>query len=602
MNLAGALAALDAHHPDALLELRESQWIDAKKQPYQLSAPAVAEEFAKDVAAFANGGGGVIVIGIATRPERGEEILDHIVGVDPDAVSPDQVRKVLLQRITPAVRGLRIGWSGPDDGQRVAFLHIPVQAPGQLFVVAAPTGKNGAPRPDTVAVPIRDGDGTHWLPRTEVQQLLAAGVKASGMPTPEALAALVQEAAAATRADVLRVGQGLADREWEMRQAHRELAAHGLGAPAGEAREHGTAALQDFHHTQPGKLGWVLCLVADRPPVAVAAPVWQAITDAGRADVGQDALAAIGFPVPPAGVRIPWLIEADAQCLELAGGHWGAGRLMRLGNDEWRWQPRPHFSLQQGRSATAWTSGQTPALRLRVVVNLPWAGTDALEITRTRRHQLEQQLPFSSLAGAMTMLSKRRGTDLRAERWERTASGNSSRSLAYACTLTAPDGATALRAAAMLSLPTPMDSSVIACAELLVDDKEAWAALLSPGGWDTQLGLEEAQAVLLGAWETAAELLPEAIGTPGLRWSAPPTSELRLSSERPEPNGVLPPLVSALDLTPFGDGEDHRQSMAVTITATPRMAANQRRNLLRQALVHMARAFGYVDADLDALQ
>jgi hypothetical protein len=33
---------------------------------------------------------------------------------------------------------------------------------------------------------------------------------------------------------------------------------------------------------------------------------------------------------------------------------------------------------------------------------------------------------FSSLAGAMTMLSKRRGTDLSAERWERTASGSSS--------------------------------------------------------------------------------------------------------------------------------------------------------------------------------
>ncbi|MEU0343800.1 hypothetical protein ABZ092_33805 [Streptomyces bobili] len=33
MDLKGALAALDAHEPDALLGLREGQWIDAKKAP-----------------------------------------------------------------------------------------------------------------------------------------------------------------------------------------------------------------------------------------------------------------------------------------------------------------------------------------------------------------------------------------------------------------------------------------------------------------------------------------------------------------------------------------------------------------------------------------
>lgn len=599
MNLTGALAALDTHQPDALLGLRESQWIDVKKQPYQLSAPAVAEEFAKDVAAFANAGGGVIVLGIATRPEHGAEILDQVLGVDPAAVNGDQIRKTLLQRITPAVRGIRIGWSGREDEPQVAFIHIPTQAPGQLFVVAAPTGKNGSPRPDTVAVPIRDGDGTHWLPRAEIQQLLAAGVRASGMPTSQALAALVREAAAETRSDGLRVGQGLAAREREIRQAHQELAAQGLGEPAGEAWEHGTTALQDFHHSQPGMPGWVLCLVAGRPPVAVAAPVWQAIMDAGRTDAGQDALAAIGFPAPPAAGRTPWLVEADAQSLDLDRGHWGAGRLVRSENDAWRWQPRPHFSLHQGRSATAWTSGQTPTLRLRVVVNLPWAGTETLEITKPRRQQLEQHLPLSALAGAMTMLSRRRGANLPAAQWKRTTSGNSSRSLAYTCTLADPDGTPALRAAAMLALPTTMEPSVVTCAEILVDDQQAWAALLPPG-CTTCLTLEEAQAVLYEAWKTAAELLPEALGTPDLRWSAPPTSELRLSSERPEPNGVRPPLASCLDLTPFGDGED-RQGMAVTVTAPPRLAAGERRDLLQQALVHMARSFGYVDADLDAL-
>ncbi|MFE2561607.1 hypothetical protein ACFXGT_37485 [Streptomyces sp. NPDC059352] len=411
--------------------------------------------------------------------------------------------------------------------------------------------------------------------------------------------ARLREAAAEPRA--LRVGQGLPERARELRQARQDLADQGLGEPADEAWEHGTTALQDFHHTDPAEPDWVLCLVADRPPVAVAAPVWQEITDAGRADVGQDAFAAIGFPVPPANGAAPWLIQADAQTLDLDGGHWGPGRLERHQNGVWRWHPRPSLGLQEGRSARNWTSSQTPSLRLRVLLTLPWTGTGALEITKPRRQDLEQQLPHSQLAGAMTLLSARRATNLPAARWPRTPHGNNtSRSLSYTCTLSTPDGAPALQANTMLSLPTTTESSVIVCAEVLIDDTDAWAALLQPGQ-NTRLTLQEAQAVLLGAWETAADLLPKTIGAPDLRWSAPPTIELRLSSERPAPNGVLPPLAQVLDLTSFGDGEDHRPGMAVMITATPRLDDEERRDLLRQALVHMARAFGYIDADLEAL-
>ncbi|MFD3538420.1 RNA-binding domain-containing protein [Streptomyces sp. NPDC058662] len=57
----------------SLLGLCETQWLDVKGGPYQLANPRSVEELAKDVAAFANGGGGLIVIGIATRLEHDEE-------------------------------------------------------------------------------------------------------------------------------------------------------------------------------------------------------------------------------------------------------------------------------------------------------------------------------------------------------------------------------------------------------------------------------------------------------------------------------------------------------------------------------------------------
>ncbi|MGW0669905.1 AlbA family DNA-binding domain-containing protein [Streptomyces sp. NPDC002746] len=279
-DLKSALAALDAQEPLLLLGLRETQWLDAKGGPYRLANPRSVEDLAKDVAAFANGGG-LIVIGIATRPERDEEVLDRIVEVDPASVNLDQIRKLIRQWITPAPRGVRVGWSG-GEGERVVFIDIPEQAVNTLFVVPAPVGKAGSSRTDTVAVPMRDGDGTHWLPRTEIQQLLAAGVRATGMPAAKALTELVRQAVLEAGPDGgLRVGQGLPDREREMRAAYGQLAGQGLGRPAGEAWAQGAAACQDLHHERDGEPGWVLCLVAGCPAVAVTALVWQAIVEAG---------------------------------------------------------------------------------------------------------------------------------------------------------------------------------------------------------------------------------------------------------------------------------------------------------------------------------
>ncbi|WP_331734133.1 RNA-binding domain-containing protein [Streptomyces sp. NBC_00829] len=602
-DLKSALAALEAHQPGSLLGLRETQWLDAKAAAYQLDAdPRAPEELAKDVAAFANGGGGVIVIGIATRMESDEEVLDHIRGLAQDAVNVDQVRKVIRARVTPAPRGVRIGWSG-DGGERVLFIDIPAQPAATLFVVAAPTGKPGTQRTDTVAVPVRDGDQTHWLPRAEIQALLSAGVRASGMPTAEALADLVRQAVSGSGSGGgLRVGQGLPDREREMQEAYRQLARAELGEPAGEAWAHGSTALQDLHHARDGEPGWVLCLVAGRPPVVVAAPIWQAIVEAGRHAPGHDPLAAIGLPRPPEDTDTPWVIAADSRSVDVDGGSWGAGRLACSGRGVWRWQPLPRFSLNQGRSAENWTAGQTPALRLRAVVNLPWAEASALEISKPRRTLLEQQLPHSAVAGAVTMLSRRRGADLPAARWERGPFGNSARSVGYSCTIAGPDGGPALKASVMLALPTTMESTAVACSDVLIENPQAWAAAIGPG-WDTRLGLDEIQAVLLSTWETAAELLPDVVGDPaGLSWSAPPTTELRMTCEQPADNGVLPALDSLVDLESLGANDGGtRPRMAVTITAAPAMGQTERQSLLREALVHMARQFGYVDAEMDLL-
>ncbi len=154
----------------------------------------------------------------------------------------------------------------------------------------------------------------------------------------------------------------------------------------------------------------------------------------------------------------------------------------------------------------------------------------------------------------------------------------------------------------MLALPTTMESTVVACADVLIENPKAWAAALGPG-WNTQLGLDEVQAVLLAAWETAAELLPDVVGDPAsLTWAAPPTTELRITSEQPADNGVLSVLDTLVDLGPLGPNDNGpRPKLAVTITAAPTMDRAERQHLLREALVHTAQASGYVDAETDLL-
>ncbi|MER5917206.1 RNA-binding domain-containing protein [Streptomyces sp. NPDC001982] len=604
MDLDAVRAALRVHDPAALLELPEGQWLDAKSAPYELRDPHAVEELAKDVAAFANGGGGILVVGITTRLEQGLEILDKVSSVDRSAVNLDQWRKLIREHVTPAPRGTRVEWSDDGQGARVVYIDVPAQDPGCLFVVAAPVGKKGAPRTDTVAVPVREADGTHWLPRTELQRLLSNAVAASGMPTAQALAEILREAVARAQPEPAvagpQIGQGLPSRQQEIREAYEQLHTAGLGRPAGEAYVRGPAAMQEFEGGE-GQPGWVLCVVGGRAPVAVAQPVWQAIRAAGRDSAGGHPLAVVGYPVPgvdQADRHGPWVVPPDARSVDLDGGSWGAGRLVRSGRGVWRWEPAERLGFIMSRYARNWTTQQpAPQLRVRALVTWPWADTAALQITPGKRQDLERALPHSTLAGAVTVLSRRRGAELPAARWDRGPWRNTPTAVSYTSTIMASDGRRALSAAVMMSV----EDTVVTCADILIEDVSAWSALL-PGDAGTQLGLEEVQALLFAAWESAAETLPDAVVDPArMRWSAPPTTELRLSAEGTH-DQPSPGLGTLIDLEALGPGEDNvRPEMAVTITRSPTMQRQERQAVLRRALVHMARHFGYVWAEEELL-
>lgn len=120
---------------------------------------------------------------------------------------------------------------------------------------------------------------------------------------------------------------------------------------------------------RPGRSG-------DAGRVSVAVPIREVAAGAA----GGDPLSAIGFPVPePEATRV---VDADATCVDLTGGQWGDGTLIRdATGTQWRWEPAIRFSMNMTRAAETWTGPPEPQLRLRAIATLPQAQAHDLAIT-----------------------------------------------------------------------------------------------------------------------------------------------------------------------------------------------------------------------------
>jgi len=618
IDIDGARAALRGGTPAELIGLAECGWLDAKEGVYQLDDPAKAEELAKDVAGFANAKtGGLVLVGFSTRQEHDREILDQVRPVPRALVDLDRHRKLIRERVIPPPRGVSVEWVDFGQGSGVLVIDVPAQPTACLpYVVPGPTRTANVSRL-SVAVPVREGDATPWLPQAEIQRLLAVGWTATGGPSEEFLNGLIEQAITAARRSeppagpAIEIGDGAPGWKGPFHQAWSELMQENIwiGDPATDVYEEGPGVVQYFE-SHLSLFGWVLCALPHRRPVAVAGEAWQALRAVGAGVPGGDSLGAVGFPAPDA--QAARIIDAQATSVDLTGGRWGKGRLLRSPAETgWRWEPVICFGMDMTRAAGFWTADRAAQqLRLRAVATLPYADARELSITGPRRLDLEQALPISELAGIVTTLSLRRGADLRAAVWNRGPNRNALDALSYSSVITAPDGRTALAAEVMMALPNAMNSSVVTCAELRVEDLSAWAEALAASGaphrTDLRLSLEEVAEFFAAAWQTATERLADVVtdNAPAMLWADPPTVELRLSAERrhdstPQPQ---PMLDEYIDMSSFGDSDRGQlREMAVTITAPPCLNPSERRDRTREALVYMAQQFGFLEAAEDRL-
>ena len=614
-DIDSAREALRSGHPEELVGLAECGWLDVKGGVYLLDDPGGAEELAKDVAAFANAkDGGLLLVGYATRKEHDGEVIDRVRPVSRDLVDLDRHRKLIRERIIPSPREVSVDWIDCGDVKGILLIDVPAQPPARLPHVVAGPSKSGEANRVSVAVPIREGDATAWLPQTETQRLLSAGWTATGGPSDEFLGSLIEQAVTAAHRQTVppeqEIGIGEGEPGWTglYHQAYNDLMGHRLwiGKPASRVYWDGPGVVQHFEAAHL-LFGWVLCALPHRRPVAVAGEVWQALHEVGAGAVGGDALLAIGFPVPEPGGTL--VVNADTVSVDLTGGQWGNGRLVRDSDTaQWRWEPPVRYEMRMTRGAGYWApTPAAPQLRLRAVVTMPWASSAALAIIPERRREVADRLPLGEMAALVASLSKRRSANLQALEWTRGPNRNALDALSYSSVITSTDGRIILTTEVMIALEGATDSSYVGCAELRIHDLDAWAAAASgtPEQQDPRLSVGEVAEYFAVAWQTAAEVLPGAVKSDAVatRWAFPPVIDLRLIAEGPIDNTPQPVLDQYIDLSPLGQSDRGQlREMSVTITAPPVLERTARQVRTREALAYMAQQFGFLDATADRLQ
>lgn len=132
----------------AVVGLAEGTRLEFKGAPYALSqGEHIHYELAKDVSAFANASGGLLVLGVATalNPDHRGEEASEIRPFTRSLIDTNQYQQILRSWIYPSLEGVEIQWltDGVDPDRGLACIYVPEQAekPYVLIKGFTPEGK-----------------------------------------------------------------------------------------------------------------------------------------------------------------------------------------------------------------------------------------------------------------------------------------------------------------------------------------------------------------------------------------------------------------------------------------------------------------------------
>lgn len=124
-------AVLEAGRFAEFLGVAEDDQLDFKTAPYQLATERGKRELAEDVSKFANGGGGILVLGVETQAQEAVR-TDVAVRLHPFAshyLNATQYHTVIADWIVPRPENLRVNWYAASDGgdEGLGAIVVPAQ-------------------------------------------------------------------------------------------------------------------------------------------------------------------------------------------------------------------------------------------------------------------------------------------------------------------------------------------------------------------------------------------------------------------------------------------------------------------------------------------
>ena len=125
---------------EGLIGVRESNWFEAKSAPYDLSNVIGRLEWAKDVSAMANSGGGMLVLGYGTRQIDHVDTVHTVRPYPRSLLEVDRYRRVLRAVLYPPPSGLEYVYKPVTAERGVLGVRVPPQpdASWPILVVGMP--------------------------------------------------------------------------------------------------------------------------------------------------------------------------------------------------------------------------------------------------------------------------------------------------------------------------------------------------------------------------------------------------------------------------------------------------------------------------------
>ena len=216
---AQVITLLSQGKANEILGTPESAWVDFKspglKGPYDLSTDKGKFELAKDVAAFANAGGGLIVCGFKATQRATElhEVAERCTPILAALINSATYKAVIAEYIRPIVKVdfHRFDAGAESEAERSYFVIEVTALPEaeRWAVVTRTINEAGNFIKGSWTLPIRNGDATVYLSPEEAYRLINDGMRAR-QQRPAASSIPTAQARAVARSD-LRAHLDLAD-------------------------------------------------------------------------------------------------------------------------------------------------------------------------------------------------------------------------------------------------------------------------------------------------------------------------------------------------------------------------------------------------------